>query len=56
MKLNKHTVLQRAPDLTIELSAITDVELILEGDSFFIAAHARRRIHLRDGRVVADEG
>ncbi len=35
MKLTKHTVLQRAPDLTIELSAITDVELILEGDSFF---------------------
>ncbi len=34
VRLTKHTPLRRAPDLTIELTAASDVELILEGESF----------------------
>ncbi len=34
MSLTKHTKLQRAPDLTLELSAVSDVELILGGESY----------------------
>ncbi len=34
MKLTRHTPLQRAPDLTIELTAVSDVELILDEESF----------------------
>ncbi len=34
MKLTRHTPLQRTPDLTIELTAVSDVELILDGNSF----------------------
>ncbi len=34
MKLTRHTPLQRAPDLTIELTGVSDVELILDGESF----------------------
>ncbi len=34
MTLMKHTPLRRAPELTIELKAGSDVELILNGDSF----------------------
>ncbi len=34
MTLTRHTPLRRAPDLTIELTAVSGVELILDGDSF----------------------
>ncbi len=34
MKLTKHTTLRLASDLTIEINGVTDVELILDGQSF----------------------
>jgi len=34
VRLTKHTLLRRAQDLTIELTAASNVELILEGESF----------------------
>ena len=34
MELTRHTLLRRAPELTLELSPVADVELILDGRSF----------------------
>ncbi len=34
MKLTRHTPLRRAPELTVELSAASDVELILDGERY----------------------